>query len=230
MLERQREGIAKAKSAGKRFGRPPTAWSQVSCSAGKWCCANRDRTAARDQQIEFVSMHRPNLIGGFFVGALSLAISDASAEPKLGRCHMGSCSWSMETNRQILHRERGRVLIAVEMLGGSSDHPADADYPNEYAPDIEIEWSTRSHTVHVLCDVQYPATIMGDQVIIIDFYQVSGVATSHANIWVEACYDASPFSWTSEDWLRQSYIPRLPEDRFSERNEQMILRFVSRYR
>lgn len=150
-----------------------------------------------------------------------------SAEPQIGRCHMGGCSWSSVLDKKIVEKRKGAVLIRLELIGGYSQHDNVEDYPSRYSSDVSIEWNTKSHTVFVACDVKRPLVVIGNQIDLLDLHDVPGVLEGAATLWVQTCYNS-----TDGNWIKVRERARIPKPEVLEltpSQEGVILGWISQY-
>lgn len=121
------------------------------------------------------------------------AARPATAEPLLGNCHMGSCSYSREIRRAIMRETPAGRLFRVTLLGGEQGEAGD-DGPSEDAP---IVWNREPHDIFVFCSTRLPAVMMrlpGRRTLQTDLLDLGGpeaittILVSSANIYMEICH------------------------------------------
>ena len=137
------------------------------------------------------------------------ASQGSAAEPQLGRCHMGECSWSLTKDRAVVRRDANGSLLRLTLLGGTSQHP------DEYDSDANIEWNKSTHTVHIFCSSRLPAVMLEEsgemQVDVLDFVSgVPGVLESSANLYTSTCHPDD--DWTSDGFADRHGYKTFGED------------------
>lgn len=85
--------------------------------------------------------------------------SAGRAEPLIGRCHMGGCSWFRIIGQQVLRQQGAERLVRANIAEGSSDHGADADYPRN-AREAKIGWNPPTDDYYFLCSSTRPLAIL----------------------------------------------------------------------
>jgi hypothetical protein len=117
----------------------------------------------------------------------------AGAEPLVGRCHMGSCSWSAELGRETLRETAAGRLLRLRLLGGSSEMTEEDDYESAYDERRRIEWNAAPHHVYVFCSTRLPtvmvATEAGLQVEVLDLVEgPAGYQEADHNLYIATCH------------------------------------------
>lgn len=122
---------------------------------------------------------------------MSFVAEANAAEPRLGNCHMGACSWSEELSRDFLGSNARGMLYEVVLLGGESIHK-DGRYDRR-AP---VKWNVAPHTTYVFCSKTMPL-VMGhyDGKLQADFLQIGngviGAYLSSLNLYGSVCHNTS---------------------------------------
>lgn len=124
--------------------------------------------------------------------------------PQIGSCHMGSCSWGTLLNFSSPVETREGLLFGVEVLGGESSHADVSEYPDAYSPSLDIEWNRKSHNVNVLCSLNEPSVIIGNQITTLDFNSVDHVEEPDANLYVSVCHGDLSYSWMRPGWAQEN--------------------------
>lgn len=124
--------------------------------------------------------------------------------PQIGSCHMGSCSWGILLNVSSPVETREGLLFGVEVLGGESSHADVSEYPDAYSPSLDIEWNRKSHKVNVLCSLDAPSVIVGNQITTLDFDIVARAEESDANLYVSVCHGGLSYSWMRSGWAQEN--------------------------
>ena len=107
---------------------------------------------------------------------------------EIGRCYMGSCSWSKEISVEKIGESSKGTLFTKLILGGNSQHKG-VNYPNFYNSNIKINWNKEPHNVYVFCSKTLPAVMMGDQVDFLDVsFGIPGVLISSLEIYSDTCH------------------------------------------
>lgn len=125
------------------------------------------------------------------VSSPALAATPKTENPRLGRCYMESCSWSIENARSTVRKTNDGELIQLTLLGGTS---ADGGTIRQPKP---IKWNKKPHTAYVLCSKKLPTVISSDlQVDILNFPDgVPGVLESSASLYMASCHGVTKGSF-----------------------------------
>lgn len=115
--------------------------------------------------------------------------------PLIGRCHMGSCSWGIIVSISQRDLHQSNRSYNLRLLGGISHHYDNSKYPQNYLNSINIEWHSSTHDVKVICNDNNPTVSMDGQEINLNFNMIPSTYESYANLYVQICYGAEPYSW-----------------------------------
>lgn len=124
--------------------------------------------------------------------------------PRIGRCHMGSCTWFRVDQLDRLHSAGEDHLFRAQVRWGSSDRPAGV--PGRADPrDVAIAWQG-AREIHVHCAARLPALIERDeegawQATRIDLVGTAGAMESAATLYAAICHPA-------EDWRGPGFAAR----------------------
>lgn len=166
--------------------------------------------AATDQAMDSSTLSRLPAIPTFSPGQKSSRPDESLA--RIGRCHMDSCSWSIELSRKTVQQRDGDRLVRLTLLGGTSEHSG-GEYPT-LPGDAKIAWNKTPHELYVLCSRRLPAVIMvydGQfQTDVFDFVNgPPGAQESAAEIYVDTCHKGQ--SWTNPTFARRNGYQALDE-------------------
>ena len=116
----------------------------------------------------------------------------------LGRCHMGSCSWSQSQSTKILSNTKTEMMLEATILGGTSPFDPEEDHSPS---DRNIIWNKKPHKVVVYCSHTWPRTSLDKEISSFNFKEgIPGFLESDASLYFEYCHSftGSPYQAITE--------------------------------
>ena len=151
-----------------------------------------------------------NLINSYFESTGQIEKID------LGRCIQGICIWEEILGRGVLKVIGENVLLLVATREGESQHLGiDADYPDSFDQNLDLEWSAETVSHFVLCSKSLPSVMWSNAStgkisgLIINFAEQPGVQEPTINLYVRVCHGRASGSSFSEDFTKTYGYPSL---------------------
>ena len=163
----------------------------------------------------------------------------ATGTPEIGRCHMGTCSWSITKAQTVIRASADGRLIRLSLLGGEfpMDEMVAMDLHRSLNREPHITWDKQPHTVYIFCSTRLPTVLIpigpddahptgSLYAVALDFTKfVPGAQESSANLYARTCFPHDP-DWTAEGFAARHSLPSVdpfppdlslntPEDIFS---------------
>lgn len=115
-----------------------------------------------------------------------------TAEPQLGRCHMGGCGWFQIRSFEVVRETEEGALIRLDMRDGGSK---DDDRPNRASPrGLNVDWGPYRNDEYVFCSTLHPAVISpaeggnGFEAYRIDLLLSAGATEYVTNVYSHVCH------------------------------------------
>lgn len=159
--------------------------------------------------------HAATLLAGLLLtaGCARLGIAEAPPETratlqgvqKIGRCHMGGCSWFRIDDFAMVRETPEDALLRVNVRWGSSMHP-DGRMPTDRSRNVPIEWQPEAEEVYVYCTPRLPVLVQREedgswQAARMDFVATAGAMESAATLYAAVCHPG-------EDWHAEGFAAR----------------------
>lgn len=151
-------------------------------------------------------------------------------QARIGRCHGGVCSWSIEQSRATVEKESSGTLLKITLIGGESSHP-----DGEYDLRQRIIWNREPHEVFVFCSKAFPALIVEQEDgFVVESFDFSGSVPAYkqanASLYAQTCH-GNRADWSAEGFALNFGYSATETDNFKVSQPQEIfkrLRSVSR--